>query len=163
MVGLFFSLALGASGDGSVIVGYSRSTNGTEAFRWDSEGGMVGLGDLPGGGFGSIARAVSSDGSVIVGSGNGPNGDDAFRWTSSGGMESLSDLLIAQGEDLSYWSSLNGAYGVSADGNTIVGFGINIDGNFEGFVAKLSSVPEPGSFVLLSIVGVVFFGRRRKQ
>jgi len=43
------SRAEGVSGDGSVVVGYSDGVNGTEAFRWDSVGGMVGLGDLPGG------------------------------------------------------------------------------------------------------------------
>ena len=40
-----------------------------EAFRWTSGGGMVGLGDLPGGSSASFATGVSADGSVIVGMG----------------------------------------------------------------------------------------------
>ena len=48
-------------------MGYSDSASGNEAFRWTSSGGMVGLGDLPGGGFSSDAFGVSYDGSVVVG------------------------------------------------------------------------------------------------
>ena len=45
-----FALCVRASGDGEVVVGecsdyYSK----WEAFRWTEAGGMVGLGDLPGG------------------------------------------------------------------------------------------------------------------
>ncbi len=43
------SFASGVSGDGSVVVGRSFGASGTEAFRWTSGGGMVGLGDLTGG------------------------------------------------------------------------------------------------------------------
>ena len=52
------------SADGSAIVGASQSGNGREAFRWTPETGMVGLGDLPGGGFGSAALAA--DGRTIL-------------------------------------------------------------------------------------------------
>lgn len=67
--GSFYSLALGASHDGSVIIGYGYSDNGREAFRWSPATGMVGIGDLDGGTFSSDALAVSSDGSTIVGRG----------------------------------------------------------------------------------------------
>ena len=45
------SYGFGVSADGSVVVGQSSSASGIEAFRWTSGGGMVGLGDLPGGIF----------------------------------------------------------------------------------------------------------------
>ena len=48
--GIFASSALGVSATGLVVVGESESTSGTQAFRWTSGGGIVGLGDLPGGG-----------------------------------------------------------------------------------------------------------------
>jgi len=48
--GIFASSALGVSANGLVVVGESESTSGTQAFRWTSGGGIVGLGDLPGGG-----------------------------------------------------------------------------------------------------------------
>jgi len=78
------------SGDGTVIVGSSTSANGfNEAFRWTEDGGTVGLGDLPDGGFCSNATGVSEDGSVIVGTGCSEIGSEAFRWTEDGGMVGL--------------------------------------------------------------------------
>ena len=47
----FTSFARGVSADGTVVVGRSISVNGFEAFRWTQTDGMVGLGDLPSGGF----------------------------------------------------------------------------------------------------------------
>ena len=47
------------SADGSVIVGYSQSDFGAEAFRWTESEGMVGLGDLPGGEFYSQALGTA--------------------------------------------------------------------------------------------------------
>ena len=111
--GSFSSSALGVSADGSVVVGSSSGTNGTEAFRWTVTDGMVGLGDLPGGSFGSQANAVSADGSVVVGSGSGTNGFEAFRWTEADGIVGLGDL---PGGDFS-----SQANGVSADGSVVVG------------------------------------------
>jgi probable HAF family extracellular repeat protein len=110
-----FSIARGISADGSVIVGWSSSASGTEeAFRWTNAGGMVGLGNLPGGTFGSFASGVSTNGSVIVGSSpSSGTPREAFRWTSGGGMVGLGDL---PGGDF-----YSGAIGVSSDGSVIVG------------------------------------------
>jgi probable HAF family extracellular repeat protein len=105
--------ASGISADRTVIVGSSTSTLGTQAFRWTAEGGMVGLGDLPGGSFWSRAIAVSADGTVVVGGSNSASGDEAFRWTAAGGMEGLGDL---PGGD--FYSVANG---VSGDGSIVVG------------------------------------------
>ena len=65
--GSFSSHALGISADGSVVVGRGNSSSETsdpfgtyEAFRWTEAGGMVGLGDLTGGGFGSLAHSTSA-------------------------------------------------------------------------------------------------------
>jgi MYXO-CTERM domain-containing protein len=112
------SVARAVSADGSVVVGYSSfagGANGIEAFRWTRGGGMVGLGDLPGGSFRSQAYGVSADGSVIVGYGSvsGSLSREAFRWTSAGGMVSLG-YLPGGGDD-------SVANGVSADGSVIVG------------------------------------------
>jgi probable HAF family extracellular repeat protein len=96
--------ALGVSGDGSVVVGYS----GEQAFRWTTSEGMVGLGFLPGGNS-SFARGVSGDGSVVVGN----SGQQAFRWTTSGGMVGLGFLPGG------FYSQANG---VSDDGSVVVGY-----------------------------------------
>ncbi len=119
--GSFFSLASAVSSDGSVVVGWSDSASGVEAFRWTSGGGMVGLGDLAGGIFQSDAHGVSSDGSVVVGgSWSSLSGDEAFRWTSGGGMVGLGDLAGGGLESC--------AYGVSSNGSVVVGYGWSASG-----------------------------------
>jgi probable HAF family extracellular repeat protein len=44
-----YSKARAVSADGTVVVGMGTSDSGSEAFLWTAGGGMVGLGDLPGG------------------------------------------------------------------------------------------------------------------
>jgi probable HAF family extracellular repeat protein len=113
--GDYTSTPLSISADGTTIVGYSRQTLGTEAFRWTQSTGLVGLGDIPGGPFNSQAYHVSSDGKVIVGySSDSLSREQAFRWT-------LTDGLVPLGfasSDPNEWSQ---AHAVSADGNLIVG------------------------------------------
>ena len=70
----------------------SSSTSGLEAFRLALAGGMVGLGDLPGGTFGCAANGVSADGSTVVRVGNSTLGQEAFRWTAAGHIVGLGDL-----------------------------------------------------------------------
>lgn len=116
------SKALGISGNGSVVVGYSDSNLSTgavrEAFYWTTENGMTGLGDLDGGEFLSVANGASFDGSVIVGEGRSSTGEEAFRWTSETGM--------------SGFGSRSAANDVSADGAVVVGWKEGLF-NFEAF------------------------------
>ncbi len=167
--GEIFSNATSVSNDGLVVVGRSASENssdvpltedgGAEAFRWTEETGLIGLGDLPGGIFSSRAIAVSGDGSVIVGQGNGASGEEPFIWDSLNGMRSLIQVLTNEfGLDLTGWSSLTVA-DLSADGSTVVGLGINPEGNLEGWIANLESeatqVPEPTPIGgILALLGV---------
>jgi probable HAF family extracellular repeat protein len=113
--GDFMSHALGVSGDGSTVVGYSDSASGHEAFRWTKVGGIVGLGDLPGGYFDSIAFGVSGDGSVIVGESHSASTEynEAFRWTAVSGMVGLGELPGGHFDST--------AWGVSGDGAVVVG------------------------------------------
>lgn len=150
-----FSTAEGASTDGRVIVGVSRSLNspnGGEAYRWTSEEGMQGLGDLPGGHFQSIAYGVSGDGSVVVGRAtiegvSGPFGGGsaprAFIWTQQTGIRDLEVVLQTEhGIDLGDWT-LEEARGISADGRVIAGNGRHTDtGIVEGWVVRLD-IPCP--------------------
>jgi hypothetical protein len=108
---------------------------------------MVGLGDLPGGGFESAALGDCAEGAVVVGYGSTASGDEAFRWTAGGGMQRLWDLLLAQGVNAAAdgWTRLEGAAGINADGNTIVGSGFR-NGNTEAFVAVIPTVvPNPAA------------------
>ena len=178
------SKARGVSADGRVVVGFSGSAAGAEAFRWTAAGGMEGLGDLPGGTFSSEALNVSADGQVVVGYANSEQGQEAFRWTRSGGMtpcgtfsngysysealdvsgdgnilvgyslgeqgqrafiwdkshgmRNLQEVLVNEyGLDLDRWT-LKMARAISDDGLTIVGKGINPDGNEEAWTARLT-------------------------
>jgi hypothetical protein len=71
----------------------------------------------------------------------------AFIWTESFGMRALSEVLEQSGIDLTGWTLVS-ANSISADGSTIVGYGINPNGATEGFRAL---VPEPGTVLLLGM------------
>ncbi|MCP5069648.1 MAG: hypothetical protein GY946_24035 [bacterium] len=129
--GLFSSHATGVSADGSVVVGGSTSGAGSQAFRWTQDGGMVGLGYIPGG-HASAATGVSTDGSAVVGGSE----TGAFIWDSTSGMQELDQVLSAQGLDLTSWS-LDEARAISGDGLTIVGNGTNPSGEREAWIAVL--------------------------
>ena len=152
--GYFDSVECAVSSDGQVIVGKGSSTasfasfeGATEAFLWTNDGGMVGLGDLLGGHFWSVANAVSSDGKVVVGGGHAEVDWEAFVWDSVNGMRSLKDVLVNQcGLELT-GCSLRNAYGISADGLTIVGIGDNPNGDTEAWIV---TIPEPTTLALLS-------------
>jgi probable HAF family extracellular repeat protein len=113
------SFALGGSSDGSVVVGDSRS----QAFRWTSNEGMVGLGFLPGGpGNYSEALDVSADGSIVVGNSVSALGDQPALWTSDGGMVGLGILPDGQSTE---------ARSISADGNVVMGLENTASGGTE--------------------------------
>ncbi len=123
--GEVYSTATAVSADGTVVVGISKSAQGSEAFRWTAGTGMVGLGDFPGGKFASSANGISADGSIIVGCGLSANGTEAFRWTIRGGLVPLGFLP---------GGTSSTAKAVSADGRVIVGEGSSAFGAREAFV-----------------------------
>jgi probable HAF family extracellular repeat protein len=157
MVGLGFlsggnnSGANAISSDGNVIVGSSNDGNGnTQAIRWTQAGGMVGLGFLTGGNY-SEAYATSANGSVIVGfSNSGSSSGDAFRWTSAGGMVSVADWLTGAGVSIAGFTQFSSASGVSADGSTVVGYGINTSNRTEAFIARVGGTADSSGLVGLT-------------
>jgi probable HAF family extracellular repeat protein len=86
---------------------------------------MIGMGDMPGGGFYSQAYAASADGSVIVGFGWSGLGVEAFRWTQQTGMVGLGDLPGGDFESF--------AAGVSADGRVVTGYSRSASSQYEAF------------------------------
>lgn len=140
------SEATAVSTDGSVVVGWAALGGFQQAFYWTSASGTVGIGDLPGGSSGSFALATSADGSVIVGRSFSATGQEAFVWTAGTGMQELDQALADLGLALPAGWTLTSATGISADGQTIVGFGTNPSGKTE---AWLVTIPEPGTALLL--------------
>jgi uncharacterized membrane protein len=99
------------SGDGTTVVGTcSSSTNSLFGFRWRAETGTVALSPIETRGY-----SASFDGSVVVGmiNNHANPGLRGFRWTSGG----LQELGVLPGDELAHGF----AYGVSGDGNTVVG------------------------------------------
>lgn len=140
------SKAYGVSDDGSVVVGMSVDTEGNEiAVRWENRQ-IKTLDQFEERGW---ARAVSGDGAIIVGE-SGPMGSitvggvvyldtEAFIWTQESGMRRLQDVLENDyGLNLTRWQQLLSARDISNDGSIVVGWGINADGEIEGWRAELS-------------------------
>jgi uncharacterized membrane protein len=150
------------SADGSVVAGQIRTASEIQTFRWTAATGLVPLGFLPNGiPPQSYPTAMSDDGSVIVGY-SLSDGDSAFIWDAQHGMRFLKDVLVEAGvPDISGWK-LQNPTGISADGNTIVGYGYNFDpsggGNIEGWVAV---IPEPSSMLAATLMLSLALRRRR--
>jgi probable HAF family extracellular repeat protein len=145
------------SDDGTTIVGFTNAATLTlpggtvvpsslQAVRWigASFGTVQSLGPFPGSvNTDSEALAVSSDGSRIVGRAAGPDlTDRAFLWDAAHGMRDLKAVLVADyGLDLTGWvlSEATAISNVTGGAFTIVGTGIDPQGNPEGWVAFLAT------------------------
>jgi uncharacterized membrane protein len=165
--GNHFSSANGISADGSVIVGDSqieRAGLPSEAFRWTAESGLIPLSQADHGIFMLGADAVSSDGNIILGSGivdpTGPNPEEGpMLWTLLDGPRLLRDILVNDyglGPQITGWS-LDQATDISADGRTIVGYGVNPRGETEAWLVRLTPIPEPAS-VLIAFITMLSAG-----
>ena len=159
------------SPDGTVVGGraFLSSETNQEAFRWTANNGARALGWLPGSGNDdgsnfSTVRSFNRDGSISVGfSGNGDR-RKAFLWTEKNGMQDLQQLLIDQydlGASLEGWRLTSGQ-DISANGDFIVGVGVNPDGAQEGWMVRLANVPEPGGMTMMIAGSMLLCLRRRR-
>ena len=134
LAGEFDSTATAVSVDGSVVVG----TSGLNAFLWTAASGMQPIGQF-------LPTAVSADGKVVVGTSHFR--DLAMIWTPETSAQPLQTYLQDQlNVTLPGWQALYEVNGVSADGSTITGTGLNAAGLTEAFLATIgSSVQSTGS------------------
>jgi uncharacterized membrane protein len=160
--GYIRSMALGVSADGSVAVGMRHTSTGANEGCFWRNGVVTGLGALTEGDPRGMGVDASADGSVIIGTAEGDtwwiNGGTAFLWTADEGMRRIRDVLMHDcGLDLTGWQ-LTGAVGISDDGMTIVGNGINPSGLAEPWIAH---VPEPATACAVAVGGLILLHRRR--
>lgn len=133
--------AAAASDEGTVVGTVAEDR--TQAYRWTSSTGFVPLGDLEGGYLWSRAYAITADGAVVVGSGYSDAGTEAVIWDDTG-IHRFQELLENQyGLELPGWQ-LEVLHDISADGNYIVGDGINPDGDAEAFLVSLDDDDADG-------------------
>ena len=152
------------SDNGKVVVSGNPGTNPPNplgAWRWTKETGAVAIGPLPDGKRPRNALGVSADGSIIVGGGESDPinsvslrtseccgyglSSKPFIWDEINGPRYLFDVLRNEyglGDVLAGWKDVANIAGVSADGRTITGLGVNPDGNGEAWVAYLGTSPD---------------------
>lgn len=168
----FLGPASQISSDGGFVVG----TYQDEAYRFSLLSGRLGLGVLPNAEddppsqvqVESRALDVAANGVVVVGySENVAEETEAFIWSETRGMESLKQRLIEEGVDIGSWKLLS-AVAVSDDGLSIVGEGVNVNGDFQSFLVQLNGshtvpmVPAMGiifSWVIIFIIYILGKGR----
>ena len=107
---------------------------------------------------------MNHDGSIVVGSSGNSDRRSAFLWTEEIGMQDLKQWLIDDydlGASLEGWRLIS-AQDISANGDFIVGNGVNPDGVREGWLVRLATVPEPRGMSVFAI-GVLFQLWRRRS
>jgi uncharacterized membrane protein len=160
--GSFESYGKAISADGQVVAGIGASSNGYEAFRWSADTRLERLAGLPGATEGG-ALAISADGTTVAGHSGGQavvwtpggivnlgpgsavalspdgriavgytNAQHAFRWSQAEGLVDLGQLPSGQ---------LGGRpYGLTADGNTVVGQSVVLE---NGNVSGVATIWDP--------------------
>ena len=138
--GGFNGEALGVSADGQTIVGEGYNF-GRGAWIWKAGTGVRSIGARGGDGR-YLALDVSDDGNVVVGLIRrlrfGFPAQRGFIWTEGEGATTLDAYLAKRGVVVPQGWILSVASLISADGNTIYGWGFNPDGLIEMFKVTLN-------------------------
>ncbi len=129
------SLALGVSGNGSIVVGssYNGSANDIQGFYWTAGGGMQALPYLTGSSPGqsvSQANGISANDNVIVGlSTDNLNSElQAVMWSGPGFATATPLGFLAPGAP-----GFSSALAVNADGTVVVGGSSNASSQLQAF------------------------------
>jgi probable HAF family extracellular repeat protein len=104
----------------------------------------------------SIAYSVSTSGTVV-----GFSGNDAFVYSNG----TLSDLNTLVQGGLGAFSDLSCAYGISPNGEYIVGDGTTSTGYTQAFLLTAVATPEPSTLLLAAggLVGLLAYAWRKRK
>ena len=125
--------ALAVNSDGSAVVGVGLNdpdSGDSDAWIWTAADGVQPIGCLAGD-FGcgpAYGGAVSDDGRVVVGWNGAGFERLATIWTQGTGMQLLSDYATAHGATIPAGWTLSAATAISADGQSIAGWGLGPTG-----------------------------------
>ena len=113
---------LALSGTGDAATGHLHGAGPDRVFYWSVAGGLVDVGQLADGFPGvSVQAHLSTDGSVVATTLESPRSASGTRWTNAGTAP-----LIPEGQST--------AYGIDADGSTIIGMSFDEAPQFGLFV-----------------------------
>ena len=135
------SEAMAVSADTIAVTGDADTASSggqPHAFRWTPSGGMQDLGVVAGD-VNSWGYAINGNGSCVVGASFQPSPVTYFRaclWTAATGMVDLKAYAIAHGANVTGWSFTE-AWGVSADGTAVSGWGF-LNGHQRAFLSQKS-------------------------
>ncbi len=137
------AFALGMSNDGRVVVGWSSSSHGSEAFRWTPDFGMESLG-VGRSECSSRANDVSGDGRIAVGHSGCGGRVGATLWSDDLGTIRVKKLL-RRTLSATRWESVRGwrlyrVHLISDDGTVLFGSGRNPHGKREQWMARIPSL-----------------------
>ena len=135
--------AMAVNGPGTAIVGTNYGYGIVQSgWIWQQGKGTTAIVEGP---FRVIPTAVSDDGRTAVGNVIVTSGGDrrAFVWTEGKGVTFLDDLLKSKGGSLAAGWQIQSLNAMSADGQIIGGWGINPNGEIEGFLVDLKETGKP--------------------
>jgi uncharacterized membrane protein len=136
------------SDNGQVVSGTKGPVQDRRGYRWTKETGVVELGRLPDGRSMSASGGPSADGSIIVGYSQNVSPQRPAIWDVIHGARYLDDILaneLGLSSAMGGWTELK-ASGVSGNGRSVIGDGINPDGNPEAWIAYLGPPGLAGDF-----------------
>jgi probable HAF family extracellular repeat protein len=129
--------ALNATGDAGVGVAAQSGTLPLGYWFRSAESVLISAADSSCGGN---ATCISADGRLAGGSLGTECGAFAILWSRASGPVRLDRLLSRGGANWSHWRQLSVVTGMSADGLTVCGYGVNTAGATEAFVAAIAGL-----------------------